>query len=275
MLSATQPSCASATRKLGAEVILYDRVTESRDAVAAKLLAERGGTLVHAYGDPWIIEGQGSAGIEAAGQMKAGGIGYVKPDGGAFPTLAETNAFIAAAGAIPLITWLDGTSAGEADSDALLDLHAAGGAFGVNIIPDRNYKPGVEDRKLANLRKIVEASTRRDLFLVAGTEMNSPGNKFVDDFGTAELKPLLPHFVRGAHIIHGHTMLARACGLGYVSDWSRKAFRNAPERNNFYETLGQVLEPGRADALDGIDADHEPGRVLEHVFCALKRCRKV
>src|SRR3546814_12490614 len=64
----------AATRKLGAEVVLYDRVTESRDAVAAKLLAERGGTLVHAYGDPWIIEGQGSAGIEAAAQMQARGI---------------------------------------------------------------------------------------------------------------------------------------------------------------------------------------------------------
>lgn len=64
----------AATRRLGAEVVLYDRVTESRDAVAAKLLAERGGTLVHAYGDPWIIEGQGSAGIEAAMQMRARGI---------------------------------------------------------------------------------------------------------------------------------------------------------------------------------------------------------
>lgn len=64
----------AATRKLGAEVVLYDRVTESRDAVAAKLLADRGGTLVHAYGDPWIIEGQGSAGIEAAAQMKARGL---------------------------------------------------------------------------------------------------------------------------------------------------------------------------------------------------------
>ncbi len=64
----------AATRRLGAEVVLYDRVTESRDAVAAKLLEERGGTLVHAYGDPWIIEGQGSAGIEAAAQMRARGI---------------------------------------------------------------------------------------------------------------------------------------------------------------------------------------------------------
>jgi len=64
----------AATRALGAEVVLYDRVTESRDAVAAKLLDERGGTLVHAYGDPWIIEGQGSAGIEARAQLAARGI---------------------------------------------------------------------------------------------------------------------------------------------------------------------------------------------------------
>lgn len=64
----------AATRALGAEVVLYDRVSESRDAVAAKLLEASGGTLVHAYGDPWIIEGQGSAGIEARAQLAARGI---------------------------------------------------------------------------------------------------------------------------------------------------------------------------------------------------------
>ena len=68
----------AATRALGAGVVLYDRVTESRDAVAARLIEERGGTLVHAYGDPWIIEGQGSAGIEARAQFAARGI--VGPD---------------------------------------------------------------------------------------------------------------------------------------------------------------------------------------------------
>ncbi|MEL6529654.1 MAG: pyridoxal-phosphate dependent enzyme, partial [Pseudomonadota bacterium] len=57
------------TRALGAEVVLYDRPGEDRDAVAAKLIEERGGTLVHAFGDPWVIEGQGSAGIEIAQQM--------------------------------------------------------------------------------------------------------------------------------------------------------------------------------------------------------------
>lgn len=64
----------AATRALGARVILYDRVTESRDVVAAKLLDEQGGTLVHAYGDPWVIEGQGTAGIEAQAQLAARGI---------------------------------------------------------------------------------------------------------------------------------------------------------------------------------------------------------
>lgn len=57
------------TRALGAEVVLYDRPGEDRDAVAAHIIAERGGTLVHAFGHPRVIEGQGSAGIEAAAQM--------------------------------------------------------------------------------------------------------------------------------------------------------------------------------------------------------------
>jgi len=63
------------TRELGADVVLYDRANEDRDAVAAALVGERGATLVHAYADPWVIEGQGSAGIEIAAQMaeRAGG----------------------------------------------------------------------------------------------------------------------------------------------------------------------------------------------------------
>lgn len=57
------------TRALGAEVVLYRRPGEDRDEVAAKLIAQRGGTLVHAFGDPWVIEGQGSAAIEIAAQL--------------------------------------------------------------------------------------------------------------------------------------------------------------------------------------------------------------
>ena len=65
----------ASTRALGAEVVFYERMTESRDEIAAKLCAEQGAVLVHAYGDPWVIEGQGSAGIELSAQMaeRAGG----------------------------------------------------------------------------------------------------------------------------------------------------------------------------------------------------------
>ncbi|RNJ61599.1 MAG: pyridoxal-phosphate dependent enzyme [Porphyrobacter sp. IPPAS B-1204] len=57
------------TKALGAEVVLYQRPQEDRDAVAANLIEEHGGTLVHAFGDPWVVEGQGSAAIEIAAQL--------------------------------------------------------------------------------------------------------------------------------------------------------------------------------------------------------------
>lgn len=58
-----------ATKALGAEIVLYERPGEDRDEVAARLIEERGGTLVHAFGDPWVIEGQGSAGVEITQQL--------------------------------------------------------------------------------------------------------------------------------------------------------------------------------------------------------------
>ena len=63
-----------ATKALGAQVVLYDRATESREEVAAGLIAQSNATLVHAFGDPWVIEGQGTAGIEIAEQLQRLGI---------------------------------------------------------------------------------------------------------------------------------------------------------------------------------------------------------
>jgi len=65
----------AATRELGAKVVLYDRATESRDEVAAALIAKSDSILVHAFGDPWVIEGQGTAGIEIAEQLADLGLG--------------------------------------------------------------------------------------------------------------------------------------------------------------------------------------------------------
>ncbi|QKG72013.1 threonine/serine dehydratase [Erythrobacter mangrovi] len=58
-----------ATRSHGAEVVLYQRPGEDRDELASRLVAERDAVLVHAFSDPWVIEGQGSAGIEAEAQL--------------------------------------------------------------------------------------------------------------------------------------------------------------------------------------------------------------
>jgi threo-3-hydroxy-L-aspartate ammonia-lyase len=58
------PLKLAATRGYGAEVILYDRLTEDREAIARRLADERGLTLVPPYDHPLIRAGQGTAGLE-------------------------------------------------------------------------------------------------------------------------------------------------------------------------------------------------------------------
>ncbi len=64
----------AATRALGAEVVLYERGRESREAIAARLAGERGATLVPAFDDPDVIAGQGTAGLEIAEDLTALGL---------------------------------------------------------------------------------------------------------------------------------------------------------------------------------------------------------
>ena len=61
------------TRALGAEIVLYDRFTESREAIAQRIGEERGAIVVPSYDDPYVIAGQGTAGLEAAGQLRDAG----------------------------------------------------------------------------------------------------------------------------------------------------------------------------------------------------------
>jgi len=64
-----------ATRAYGAEVIPYDRAGgESREAIGAAIVAERGMTLVRPYDDAQVIAGQGTAGLEIAAQAAAAGV---------------------------------------------------------------------------------------------------------------------------------------------------------------------------------------------------------
>jgi threonine dehydratase len=56
------------TRKLGGEIITYDRYTEDREAIARGIAAERGAEIVPSYEDERIIAGQGTVGLEIAEQ---------------------------------------------------------------------------------------------------------------------------------------------------------------------------------------------------------------
>lgn len=62
------------TRAYGAEVVLYDRATQDRDAIGAALAADRGLTLVKPFDDPQVIAGQGTVGLELAEQAAEAGV---------------------------------------------------------------------------------------------------------------------------------------------------------------------------------------------------------
>ncbi len=62
------------TRALGATVVLYDRDTEDRDAIGARLAADRGYALIKPFDMAEVIAGQGTAGLELAEQAAALGV---------------------------------------------------------------------------------------------------------------------------------------------------------------------------------------------------------
>jgi hypothetical protein len=197
--------------------------------------------------------------------MKQGGVGYVQPGEGAFPELAETNRFILAAGGIPTHTWLDGTSEGEARIEELLAVAMSTGVAAINVIPDRNYTPGSADVKLANLYQAVQVAEMLGLLVVAGTEMNSPGQKLVDDFQSEELSPLLPVFLKSAYAVYAHSVLQRESGLGYTSPWAEGNFPDLASRGEFFQEVGRRLEAGEEGLLSGLPEDARPEAVLERL----------
>jgi hypothetical protein len=197
--------------------------------------------------------------------MKKGGVGYVQPGKGSFPLMSEMNHFVLESGAIPTLTWLDGTAEGEKSLEELFATGIAAGAAALNIIPDRNYTPGVKDQKLQNLYDVVEMAEKHDFPIIVGTEMNSPGNKFVDSFGTAELAPLVPVFLRGAHILYAHSVLQRQSGLGYLSPWAKSTFVAVNAKNEFFERLGRELQPASEDRLRGLTVQASPDQILTKI----------
>ena len=66
----------ASTRRRGAEVRLYDRAKESREAIAAAIAGASGATTVRPFDDSWIMAGQGTAGLEAARDAAAMGVTF-------------------------------------------------------------------------------------------------------------------------------------------------------------------------------------------------------
>ncbi|MCW1952433.1 MAG: threonine/serine dehydratase [Octadecabacter sp.] len=62
------------TKALGAEVVLYNRDTEDRDEIGARIARERGLTLIKPFDEPLVIAGQGTCGLEIAQDANALGI---------------------------------------------------------------------------------------------------------------------------------------------------------------------------------------------------------
>ena len=200
--------------------------------------------------------------------MKQGGPGYVAPDKGSFPRMADMNRFILEAGGIPMLTWLDGTSAGEKCIEELFTTAAASGAAAVNIIPDRNFTPGVKDQKLQNLYDVVQLAEKHNFPIIVGTEMNSPGQKFVDSFETSELAPLAPVFIKGARIMYGHTVLQTHARMGYTSKWASIHFTDTRSKNDFFEELGSRLRPSDKETSE---RDSEAGQLNDIMMELISR----
>lgn len=217
--------------------------------------------------DVGLPEGGDLQNLIRAKTMKKGGVGYVQPDAGSFPKMKEMNDFALKAGAIPTFTWLNGLSAGEQQIEKLLDVSMSTGAAAINIIPDRNFTPGVgtKDEKCRKLYEVVELAQKLDLPIVVGTEMNSPGLKFVDNFGSEELKPLLGVFYQGACIVYAHCVMQRHWNMGYLSEWAANQFDNTAAKNTFFAHIGENVCPHHVRILREINANMTADEVIDSI----------
>ncbi len=199
--------------------------------------------------------------------MKRGGVGYVQPTPHTFPNLDTFHRLITACGAITCAAWLDGESEGEQRMDQLLEMMIAQGVAAINIIPDRNWNIAdqeTQQRKLANLYQLVDLAQQLDLPLHIGTEMNSFGQKFVDDFDAPPLAPLRQAFLDGAYFVYGHVMMQRALDRGYQSPWTHSHLPSRRERNDFFSHIGRLVPPGPQGLrmLRLLDPDLSPAAII-------------
>lgn len=127
----------------------------------------------------------------------------------------------------------------------MLERLQAKGCAALNIIPDRNWNLRAKDereQKVQFLDDIVHAANRMQLPINIGTEMNKHGQPFCDDLDGPALKRYRSSFLHGARIMVGHTILARYCDRGYLSEAAAAEFPRLKARNTFFAAVG-ALQP--------------------------------
>ena len=206
---------------------------------------------------------------------KRGGIGYAQPDATTFPPIEEFIAWVRACDAIPMIAWLDGTSAGEADCRAMLALLRDKGCAALYIVPERNWniaKPQERDLKVAKLHEIVQEATAMDLPINIGTEMNRAGLPPADELNGPVLCQHREIFQQGAHIMVGHTLLARYAAAPYLGARAEAEFPQRKDRNQFYAAVG-ALPPVTHDIADTY-LDAGPDKTFQLLADAAAKAKK-
>jgi hypothetical protein len=174
---------------------------------------------------------------------KKGGFGYVQPSIDTFPLIDDFFSFVKSCAAIPMESWLDGTSGGESNPQKFLEVSVVRGAESLNIIPDRNWNIAdekIKAIKVANLREIVKTAVAMNLPLNIGTEMNKKGQPIVDDLQGEILKEFKKEFLTGAKIMVGHTILTRFADFDYCGEKASAQFNDKNDKNNFFELVGAL-----------------------------------
>ncbi|MFN2203493.1 MAG: PHP domain-containing protein [Caldilineaceae bacterium] len=199
--------------------------------------------------------------------MKRGGVGYVQPGHDSFPPVDKLHELILACQALPCAAWLDGTTSGEQRMDELLALLVDKGAVVLNIVPDRNWDIADSDIRAVKVQKlyeVVELAREFELPLNVGTEMNSYGQKLIDEFDATLLQPVRQDFIDGAYFVYGHTAMARLLDMGYQSEWAKQLLPERGKRNLFYTQVGKALPPGESGAAKAtmISPEAKPSEVL-------------
>ena len=203
--------------------------------------------------------------------MKKGGPGYVQPGHDTFPPVEKLNALSVACGALPCAAWLDGISPGEQAIEELMDLLIGKGIVALNIVPDRNWNladPAAAALKQQKLYEVVQLAQALDLPLNVGTEMNSFGQKIVDDFDAPALAPVREAF-HGWRLFHlrPHGAWPRAWASATKAPGPGATCPTRRQRNEFYTRAGQAAA-ARRRGQTGLGRHPARYGARPHIGCA-------